>query len=284
MQENPLISIIVASYNYEGFITMTLDSLLTQTYQNLEVVVVDDGSKDHSVDVVRRYEALDPRVHLFTHPGGANRGLAQTIQLGMQQCHGQYIAFCESDDLWTHNHLEEIVKALGQHPEARIISCDLQTFGNPPVKWMRKYFRRQRAKLREGMNVLNVRRRLKMNWVPTFSCVMIEAQTLRSLDFCPPVHKWLDIWLYQQILCREPLLYVAKPLTLWRIHGDSLNSNTKAPEVQAFYSGLHALLNRINGSIRNDIYYRTHGSWLYRWHQLVGGIYVDCKKEQIKVK
>lgn len=268
MQENPLISIIVASYNYEHFIAMALDSLLAQTYSNVEVVVVDDGSKDGSVAVVRSYEERDPRVHLFMHPGGENRGLAATIQRGMQECHGQYIAFCESDDLWTEDHLEQVMKALAQHPEAHIISCDVQTFGNPPAKWMRRYFRRLRAKLHEGMNVFNVRRHLNHNYVPTFSCVMIEAETLRSLDFCPPVHKWLDIWLYQQILCREALLHVPLPLTRWRIHGGSLNSNTKAPEVRAFYSGLHALLERINGPIHNDIYFRTHSRWHYLWYRL----------------
>lgn len=284
MDFTPLISVVVASYNYEGYITLTLDSILTQTYPHLEVIVVDDGSKDHSRDVVRRYEAQDSRVTLYTHPGEQNRGLAETIRLGMSKCRGQYIAFCESDDIWSHNHLEEVVKALALHPEAKIVSNDLRTFGAPEVKWMKKYFKRQRGKLHDGLNVLNVRRRLKMNWVPTFSCVMIEADMLRSLDFEPPVAKWLDIWLYQQILCRYPLLYIKQPLTLWRIHGDSLNSNTKAPEVKAFYSGLHNLLTVINGKIFNDIYYRTHGRWLYWLHRCTGSIYVDCKKEKIEVQ
>lgn len=268
----PLISIIVASYNYEQYITLTLDSLLTQTYPNFEVIVVDDGSRDNSVEVIRRYQALDRRIALYTHPDGVNKGLVETLRLGISKCKGQYIAFCESDDLWTHNHLEMKVQALEKYPEAHIISSGVITFGNPEkVKWMKKYFIRLNRCLRNGLNIINVRKHISMNWIPTFSCVMFEAHTLRSVNLDAPVKRWTDIWMYQQILCIEPLLYIKHPLTLWRIHGNSQNSNNLDPLAPTFYSKLRQLMDSINGSPKNDLYMRNH-RLIYLWYKFIGKV------------
>lgn len=75
------ISIITASYNYEKYIKDTIESVLSQTYSDWEMIIVDDGSKDKSRDIIKEYCEKDSRIKLYTHEKNVNKGLAETIQL-----------------------------------------------------------------------------------------------------------------------------------------------------------------------------------------------------------
>lgn len=81
MKKQPLISVIVASYNYAKYIKETLDSLIRQTNKSFEVIVVDDGSKDQSLPIIEEYANRFKNIKLYTHPGNQNRGLAETVEL-----------------------------------------------------------------------------------------------------------------------------------------------------------------------------------------------------------
>lgn len=69
----PLVSIIVTSYNYAQYITQALDSLEKQTYKNYEIIVVDDGSKDDSINIINEYAASYDNIKLYTHPRAAEQ-------------------------------------------------------------------------------------------------------------------------------------------------------------------------------------------------------------------
>ena len=103
----PYFSIITASYNYANYIVETMDSVLAQTYQDWELIVVDDGSKDNSVEVIKSYCQKDSRIKLFQHEFGINKGLIATIKLGIEKASSDWIAFVESDDFITPDYLEK---------------------------------------------------------------------------------------------------------------------------------------------------------------------------------
>ncbi|QGG61413.1 glycosyltransferase family 2 protein [Loigolactobacillus bifermentans] len=94
MRQSPLISVILPVYNVAPYLTQCLRSLLTQTYQNLEVILIDDGSTDHSAAICRQF-SQDPRVHFYQQ---TNRGLACTRNRGLALAHGDYLSFVDSDD------------------------------------------------------------------------------------------------------------------------------------------------------------------------------------------
>src|SRR5574344_974638 len=102
-----LISIIIASYNYEMYLKDTIQSVLNQTYQDWELIIVDDGSTDNSVEIIKEFCAKDERIKLLTHQDNVNKGLTKTLELGIQQAKGEWIAFLESDDMWTSDCLEK---------------------------------------------------------------------------------------------------------------------------------------------------------------------------------
>ncbi|MFG6371934.1 MAG: glycosyltransferase, partial [Turicimonas muris] len=103
-------SIVVASYNYREELQICLDSLISQNYSNFEIIVVDDGSCDGSIELIESYCDKFPFIRFYHHPGRENKGLPETVNLGVSQARGKYIAFCESDDYWTDDHLFELNK------------------------------------------------------------------------------------------------------------------------------------------------------------------------------
>ena len=219
----PFVSVIVASYNYRSFIGETLDSLLAQTYTNYEIVVVDDGSTDGSVELIRDYAVQNSCIRLFTHEGGANRGLVETLKLGISKTRGEYIAFCESDDYWADNHLAEVIQMIGDNCNVVLVSNGITCFGDEQsVKVRQAYVDDIDRRLMPGRNHINLRKRQSWQYIPTFSAVAIRWDVLATLDFDCPVPAWTDFWLYRQIEKRYPLYYVNKKLTYWRQH-DSFN-------------------------------------------------------------
>ncbi len=92
-----LVSVVVPTYNRAHTVGETVESILAQTYQHLELIVVDDGSQDHTAQVMQTYQDQDPRVRYLVKPNG---GVASARNLGIRHARGEFIAFCDSDDLW----------------------------------------------------------------------------------------------------------------------------------------------------------------------------------------
>ncbi|WP_159947756.1 glycosyltransferase family 2 protein [Polaribacter septentrionalilitoris] len=101
---NNLVSIITANYNSEQFISNTIESILRQSYQNWELIIVDDCSNDKSIDIITLYAKKDSRIRLFVLD--VNSGAAIVRNKGIEMSKGNFIAFLDSDDLWLPKKLE----------------------------------------------------------------------------------------------------------------------------------------------------------------------------------
>jgi len=122
MSRQPLVSVVIIFLNGEEFIGEAIESVLNQTYQNWELMLVDDGSSDGSTEIARRYAARDPgRVRYLEHPGHANRGMSASRNLGSRSGEGEYVAFLDADDVWLPRKLEEQVAILESHPSAGMV-------------------------------------------------------------------------------------------------------------------------------------------------------------------
>lgn len=111
MAEYPLISIIVPAYNSENYLAECLESILEQSYRNIEVIVVNDGSVDATGNIIERYAAHDCRLRSFTQN---NKGVSAARNLGLDNVHGQYITFVDADDYITVDFLEIMYILLSQ--------------------------------------------------------------------------------------------------------------------------------------------------------------------------
>lgn len=106
---NSLVSVIIPNFNYSKYISFTIESVLKQSYKNLECIVVDDGSTDNSLDIVKKHEALDNRVKLVAKTNG---GLSSARNEGIKNAKGDWIAFLDSDDLWEVDKLKNQIEML----------------------------------------------------------------------------------------------------------------------------------------------------------------------------
>jgi len=112
MSQEPVASIIIMNYNYADFLSIAISSALSQTYPNVEVVVVDDGSTDNSRDIINAYgEKIVP---VFKKNGGQ----ASALNAGYKVCKGDIICFLDADDLFLPEKVAQVVKTFQKYPEA----------------------------------------------------------------------------------------------------------------------------------------------------------------------
>jgi len=112
----PLISVALCTYNGERYLGEQLDSLLAQTYSNLEIVAVDDGSTDRTVEVLRQYEQRDPRLRVIVNP--QNVGFTRNFERAFALCQGVFVAPCDQDDIWSPDKLRTLARCIGEHSMA----------------------------------------------------------------------------------------------------------------------------------------------------------------------
>ena len=123
----PRVTIVTAAYNAERFLSATIDSVRAQTFGDFEYIIIDDGSRDGTADVVRRHMDEDPRVRLVQQ---SNRGLAATRNAGIRAAHGELIAFLDHDDFWRPEKLALQIAALDANPKADVASCYSAVIGS----------------------------------------------------------------------------------------------------------------------------------------------------------
>ena len=107
-----LISIIIPNYNRESLIGQTLDSIISQTYQNWECIIVDDVSTDNSLLKIKEYSKKDKRFKVFQRSIDYPKGANVCRNIGLEKAKGDYIIFFDSDDLMKENHVEEKIKLI----------------------------------------------------------------------------------------------------------------------------------------------------------------------------
>lgn len=121
-----MVSIIVPVYNVEMYLPQCIDSILAQSYSNIEVILVDDGSTDSSLSICREYAERDERIRVY-HQN--NMGVSAARNTGISNARGEYIAFVDSDDLIRQDYIEKLIFDLSEN-NADISACDLLRFND----------------------------------------------------------------------------------------------------------------------------------------------------------
>ncbi|HLF51221.1 glycosyltransferase family 2 protein [Flavobacterium sp.] len=127
---NPLVSIIIPTYNRVSLIRETLDSVLAQTYTYWECIVVDDGSTDATEEVVQEFKKKDPRFQYYLRPVERPKGANTCRNYGLELSKGEFVQFLDSDDLISSNKIEVQIVQLLKDDAATIAICRWQFFSN----------------------------------------------------------------------------------------------------------------------------------------------------------
>ena len=122
MNSVPSFSVVIPAYNAQRFLPLTLESIFRQTVQDYEIVVVNDGSTDGTLEMLQGIS--DPRLRVITRENG---GECVARNHGLREARGKYIAFLDSDDVWLPNHLEQALGFLEAHPDIAWFSSTMKT-------------------------------------------------------------------------------------------------------------------------------------------------------------
>ena len=126
IQRAPIVSIIVPLYNQERYLEHCLHSICNQSYHNLEVIVVNDGSTDHSLSVAESWAEKDHRIKLLNK---SNEGVTMARRDGLLQATGEYVAFVDSDDLLPPHSVEILVKHMVEFDVDLVIGAVVKKLG-----------------------------------------------------------------------------------------------------------------------------------------------------------
>lgn len=128
MKQDKMISVIVPTYNSERYIEKCITSLINQTYKNIEILVIDNNSKDSTRDIVKRFQNKDSRIILIKNEKTFFVGYSRNV--GLNNAKGDYISFMDSDDFAEPKFMETMLSKFEENPECNIVQCCFNTFNN----------------------------------------------------------------------------------------------------------------------------------------------------------
>jgi glycosyltransferase involved in cell wall biosynthesis len=120
--KKPLVSVIMIFYNEERFIKEAIESVFNQSYENWELLLVDDGSTDDSTQIAKKYsKQFSKKVYYLEHDNHQNHGMSAARNLGLANVNGKYISFLDADDVWLNHKLEQQVAILESMPNVSMV-------------------------------------------------------------------------------------------------------------------------------------------------------------------
>ncbi len=253
-----LVSIIIPVYNAEKYISETIASVLFQTYSNWELIIVDDGSTDDSLEIIKKIHVTDSRIKLISKN---NSGVSDTRNVGILGSGGEFIAFLDADDVWMDNNLEEKVNYLiSSNIDVVYSSCEIIDENS---KSKNIFLSGSHHPILEDILLL------KGNYITAPSGVVFKKNVFDSIglfDENLSNNADQDIWI--RTLAENYKIGLLN-LVLWkyRMHGGNMSSNIRLLEKDSFYMFKKAQKNKIFKSFIfkqkcfSKMYLMLAGSW-----------------------
>ncbi len=212
----PKVSYIVASYNHQEYVGDLIRSVLTQSFDDLELIVVDDGSHDNTARIALDIASTDSRMKVITQK---NSGVVKARNKGIFHSCGEYISVIDSDDLLPLKRTQWMVEALDSEPNAALVygdACIIDQHGNKIARFFEVY--------PPFKGDLSVELFSRYCFVPAISVMFRRSAFTSSGLFWGPgpntdYLKWIELGLYGEAIC----LY-DKQLGCWRQHGTNISS------------------------------------------------------------
>jgi glycosyltransferase involved in cell wall biosynthesis len=214
----PTISVVIPIYNGENTILETIKSVQKQTFSDFELIFINDGSTDRSLELVQSVE--DERLKIFSYENG---GLPVARNRGISHATGEFIAFLDADDLWTPDKLELQLTALKQHPDAGVAYSWTYFKGEE-----NEYSYVDKSSFFEGNVYADL---LVKNFLHNGSNPLISKQAIESVGFFDPALKSCEDWdFYLRLASKWNFVLVPKPQIIYRQSSSSMTSKIEIME------------------------------------------------------
>jgi glycosyltransferase involved in cell wall biosynthesis len=217
----PLISVVIPVYNGEETIGETIKSVLNQTFPDFELLVINDGSQDSTLEIVSSIQ--DPRLRVISYP---NAGLSASRNRGISQASAEYISFIDADDLWTPDKLEAQLKALQANPQAAVAYSWTDSINEAG-----EFSRRGSYYTVDGDVYANL---LVFNFLENGSNPLIRRQVFTEVgNFDESLTSAEDWDMYLRLAAQYHFVAVPTPQILYRVSINSMSSNVSKLEKES---------------------------------------------------
>ncbi|MEM3730869.1 MAG: glycosyltransferase family 2 protein [Candidatus Bathyarchaeia archaeon] len=231
--DEPIISVVMPSYNHENYIDYAINSVTSQGIKNLELIIVDDFSSDNSQRIIRRWTEEDNRIKAIFH--SKNEGIARTINDGIKAARGKYIALMASDDMFKQGAFEKVIAVLESSEDLGVAMIEGECIDNKNRRMGVLFSELYRKPSTERGNFF------KDLAIGNFVCTGVVRRSIiekYQIFYCEEL-KYLNDWLFWLDLSNVcDFAFISEPLYYYRIHGanTSLSYNN-----MMVYDGLKAI-------------------------------------------
>ena len=214
MEERPLISVIIPTYNRAHFLREAIDSVLTQTYKNLELIVVDDGSTDNTSEIIRKF--TDKRIDYICEGHG---GTSAARNRGIRKANGSYIAFLDSDDIWLPEKIEKQLKIFQESKlNPGVVYTGIQYIDSHGNKKKQKKLSNHRGKILKQL--------LRKNIAGIGSTILVKRECFEKCGlFDESLPSRVDLDILIRICQHFTADFVPEILCLTRIHDERITAD-----------------------------------------------------------
>lgn len=220
------ISILVPVYNVERYLNQCLNSILQQTFRDFEVICINDGSTDHSLEIIKSFIAKDKRFKLIDK---INTGYGHSMNQGLSQCQGEYISIIESDDYIKPDMLERLY-TVAKENNLDVARCNYYIFSKFSKKLNNDYIRDILAnKVLKPLNHIKIFYQPPSIWVNLYKREFIDKYKIRFLETAGASFQDTSFVFKVYALCKR-FMFINEALLYYRIDNDgsSINNKSKA--------------------------------------------------------
>jgi glycosyltransferase involved in cell wall biosynthesis len=216
-----LVSVAMLSYNHEKYIAHAIESVLSQTFEDLELIIVDDGSKDNSRHIIKEYSAKDPRVKPMFHE--RNFGIARGANDCLKSASGEYFGFIGSDDLWVPNKIEKQLKVIKKDTEkivwseGQIINGNGELTGGTTTELLFSPVKKSGHIFQEL---------LREDFILGQS-ILMKTDIAQKYSFNENLRYVNDHQFLIDIAKDHDFVFMPEPLALYRLHGQNITSKNQ---------------------------------------------------------
>ncbi len=267
----PFVSIILTSYNFERYLQQSISSLLNQTLKaEIEIIIIDDASKDNSATIIKQFETANKNINFIHHP--VNKGAAYSINEAFSLANGKYICRFDGDDIWDSFFLQKMTDILEQHPEVALAYCNCSyvnsdgSITNKDVQTRRKTNEIIAYEFDD----------LLADYYITAPTILFRKSILNSIFPVPEKYNFLDWYLSLSASLKHPFYFLNETLAYYRVHNEGMHvqmiANKKGEEttfdILTYFRNINAIstarLRKLNAIFYKNLAFNYFGQNLFK--------------------
>lgn len=279
--QNPMVSIIVPAYNHENYVGECIESIINQTYNNIELIILNDGSKDKTMQAIKKYEEkCEERFTNFLVIDKENEGICKTLNRGIKESNGKYVCFLASDDMILSDKIKKQVNYLQINEDIKELICNGYIYyGDNKIK---ELFYKSIPKWTKLSHKEIFKKSLCGNFFNPFG--MYDREVFDKIGLFNESLNFEDWDMHLRIVYNYKIGYLDEPLFLYRRHEKNI-TNEDIKNVYYMYEGriqtLDTITNMYNVSflIKRKVYSYLYAVNAEIFKKLDKKMYLLCLKK-----